>query len=91
MLMEAMAMEVPVVANAITGIVELVENGVSGLLVRPGRLDQLTDALAQLLEDPGAAPVDGRAGRRKVAAEYDLERNVRRPGPAASTGAPAAA
>ena len=76
-LMEAMAMEVPVVANAITGIVELVENGVSGVLVRPGRLDQLTDALAQLLQDPARQRAMGSAGRRKVAAEYDLERNVR--------------
>jgi colanic acid/amylovoran biosynthesis glycosyltransferase len=76
-LMEAMAMEVPVVTNAITGIVELVENGVSGLLVRPGRLDQLTDALAQLLTDHALRRSMGEAGRRRVAAEYDLGQNVR--------------
>ena len=75
-LMEAMAMEVPVVANAITGIVELVEDGVSGFLVRPGRVDELTDALARLLRDPGLRTSMGRAGRAKVAEEYDLERNV---------------
>ncbi|MGA2926213.1 MAG: glycosyltransferase family 4 protein, partial [Solirubrobacteraceae bacterium] len=77
-LMEAMAMEVPVVANAITGIVELVDDGVSGLLVRPGRLDQLTDALARLLADPALRSAIGRAGRARLAAEYDLHRNARR-------------
>jgi colanic acid/amylovoran biosynthesis glycosyltransferase len=77
-LMEAMAMEVPVVANAITGIVELVDDGVNGFLVRPGRLDELTDRLARLLEDPGLRGSMGRAGRAKVADEYDLERNVKR-------------
>ncbi len=76
-LMEAMAMEVPVVASAITGIVELVEDGVSGFLVRPGRLDQLTDRLARLLEDPELRSSMGRAGRSRVASEYDLERNAR--------------
>jgi colanic acid/amylovoran biosynthesis glycosyltransferase len=75
-LMEAMAMEVPVVANAITGIVELVDDGVSGFLVRPGRVDELTDRLARLLRDPGLRASMGRAGRAKVAEEYDLKRNV---------------
>jgi colanic acid/amylovoran biosynthesis glycosyltransferase len=77
-LMEAMAMEVPVVANAITGIVELVDNGVSGLLVRPGRVDELTEQLAKLLENPALRRSMGRAGRARVQAEYDLEHNVRR-------------
>ncbi len=76
-LMEAMAMALPVVANAITGIVELVDDGVSGFLVRPGRLDQLTDRLARLLQDPRLRSSMGRAGRRRVAAEYDLEQNAR--------------
>jgi glycosyltransferase involved in cell wall biosynthesis len=77
-LMEAMAMEVPVVANAITGIVELVEDGVSGFLVRPGHVDELTERLAQLLEDSALRQSMGQAGRARVQAEYDLDRNVRR-------------
>jgi colanic acid/amylovoran biosynthesis glycosyltransferase len=77
-LMEAMAMEVPVVANAITGIVELVEDQKSGFLVRPGRVDELTERLATLLEDPELRHSMGRAGRARVSAEYDLEANVQR-------------
>jgi colanic acid/amylovoran biosynthesis glycosyltransferase len=75
-LMEAMAMEMPVVANAITGIPELVEDGVSGFLVRPGRVDELVERLARLLDDSALRASMGRAGRRKVAAEYDLEDNA---------------
>ena len=51
-LMEAMAMEIPVVATEIMGVPELVEHEVSGLLVPPARPDLLADALVRLLGDP---------------------------------------
>jgi glycosyltransferase involved in cell wall biosynthesis len=73
-LTEAMAMGLPVVASRITGIPELVEEGVSGVLVVPGRADQLTDALAHLVsEPPDRRRAMGRAGQEKVAREFDLE------------------
>ena len=50
-LMEAMAMGVPVVTTRIAGIPELIEDQVSGLLVTPGRVDQLADAVERLLTD----------------------------------------
>ena len=76
-LMEAMAMERPVVATQIAGIPELVEDGESGLLVAPGRADLLADALERL----GTATQDerramGRAGRAKVTAEFDVARSA---------------
>jgi glycosyltransferase involved in cell wall biosynthesis len=74
-LMEAMARELPVVATSIAGIPELVDDGVSGMLVRPGRPDQLAAALAKLIGDPGLGLRMGRAGREKVAAEYDTRRS----------------
>jgi hypothetical protein len=82
------------VATAITGIPELVEDGVSGFLVRPGRVDLLAERLAQLLSDPALRAAMGQAGRRKVLAEYDVARNAeelaglfraRAPGAAASS------
>jgi glycosyltransferase involved in cell wall biosynthesis len=75
-LMEAMAMEIPVLANAITGIVELVEDEVSGFLVRPGRVDQLADRLEQLASDAELRAAMGRAGRSRIAREYDLDANA---------------
>jgi glycosyltransferase involved in cell wall biosynthesis len=71
-LMEAMATELPVVATTIAGIPELVEDGVSGLLVSPGRPDLLADALCALAGDPARCAAMGAAGREKVRAEFDV-------------------
>jgi glycosyltransferase involved in cell wall biosynthesis len=51
-LMEALALGLPVVATAVGGIPEAVTDGVEGRLVEPGRPDELTDAIAQLVSDP---------------------------------------
>ena len=78
-LIEAMAMGLPVVASHITGIPELVEEGVSGLLPTPGRGDELTDALAKLVETgPERRAEMGRSGRAKVEAEFDVAETARR-------------
>jgi glycosyltransferase involved in cell wall biosynthesis len=72
-LMEAMACGLPVVATHITGVPELVEEGVSGHLVPPGRADLLADALERVLAaSPEARRGMGRAGRAKVAAEFEI-------------------
>ncbi len=76
-LMEAMAMEIPVVTTTVAGIGELVEDGVSGLLVRPSRDDQLVDALERLATDPALRERLGRAGREKVEAEFEIGRSAR--------------
>jgi colanic acid/amylovoran biosynthesis glycosyltransferase len=70
--MEAMATGLPVVATRITGVPELVEDGVSGILVPPGRADLLTQALDALAEEPGRIPALAAAARRKVEAEFDI-------------------
>jgi colanic acid/amylovoran biosynthesis glycosyltransferase len=77
-LMEAMAMARPVVSTRIMGIPELVEDGRTGLLVTPGRLDELVDALQRLIADPGLRAQLGRAGREKVLREYDVDRSAAR-------------
>ena len=70
-LMEAMSTGLPVVANHITGIPELVEDEVSGLLVRPGRSDLLVQALERLVGDSDLRARMGRAGREKVLREFE--------------------
>ena len=69
-LMEAMATELPVVATNISGIPELVVDGVNGLLIRPGRADLLADAIAKLAADPELRHRLGRRGRASVLAEF---------------------
>lgn len=70
-LMEAMAMGVPVVAPRISGIPELVEDGVGGLLVSPARADLTAGALARLAADPELAERLAAAGRAAVAERYE--------------------
>lgn len=70
-LMEAMSCELPVVSTTIAGIPELVEDGVSGLLVPPGRPDLVAEALARL-RDPELRRRMGRAGRGKVEEAFDI-------------------
>jgi glycosyltransferase involved in cell wall biosynthesis len=69
-LMEAMAMELPVVATRIAGIPELVEDGVAGRLVPPGRVDLVAEALRCVLADPGRDAM-GRAGRARVVGQFN--------------------
>jgi colanic acid/amylovoran biosynthesis glycosyltransferase len=75
--MEAMAMELPVVTTRITGIPELVEDGEQGLLVPPGRVDRLTEALEQLVRSPDALRRMGAAGRRKIQDDFDVAQSAR--------------
>jgi colanic acid/amylovoran biosynthesis glycosyltransferase len=72
-LMEAMAMEVPTISTRIAGIPELIEDGVGGLLVPPGRADRLAAAIASVIDDPERGRRLAAEGRAKVLAEFDAE------------------
>jgi colanic acid/amylovoran biosynthesis glycosyltransferase len=75
-LMEAMAFAVPVVSSELSGIPELVENGVSGLLVPPRDVKGLADSLARLATDHDLRRCFGEAGRQKVLKDFDLSQNA---------------
>jgi glycosyltransferase involved in cell wall biosynthesis len=75
-LMEAMAMEIPCVSTHITGIPELIRNGVDGLLVAPSDLDGLIAALSDLMDDAELRERLGKSGRQRVLEDYDLSRSV---------------
>ena len=68
--LEAMACQTAVVASAVGGIVEVVEDGQTGLLVPPARPDALAEALNRVLANPALARAMGQAGRRRVEAEF---------------------
>jgi glycosyltransferase involved in cell wall biosynthesis len=76
--MEAMAMELPVVTTRIMGIPELIEDGTEGLLVPPGRVDWLVEALERLVRSPDVRRRMGRAGRQKVHQDYDVAQSAER-------------
>jgi glycogen synthase len=64
--LEAMACEAPVVASAVGGILEVVQDGVTGALVPPGDAAALARAMNAVLADPARAREMGRAGRRRA-------------------------
>jgi glycosyltransferase involved in cell wall biosynthesis len=70
--LEAMERARPVIAAEIGGLGELVEDGVTGLLVPPGNADALATAIVRLTGDLDAAARMGEAGRRR-AVEYFLQ------------------
>jgi glycosyltransferase involved in cell wall biosynthesis len=75
-LLEAMAMHIPVVSTDLTGVPEIVEDGITGLLVPQNDPAALAAALARLLSDPALREQMGRAARAKAAREFDLRQNV---------------
>lgn len=70
-LLEAMAAGHPVVASRVGAIPEIVEDGVSGLLVAPGSSDALARAIDELIRNPQTAKRLGDAGHNQVCAQYD--------------------
>ncbi len=75
-LLEAMAMGLPSVSTRLTGIPEIIDDGVTGLLVSPQDPPALADALARLLENPALCQAMGQAARLKVGRAFNLRENV---------------
>jgi glycosyltransferase involved in cell wall biosynthesis len=71
---EAMAMELPVVALRSGGAPEIIEHGVTGLLAAPDDPDDLAGCLSVLLADPLLRRCMGVAGRRRVEADFTVQR-----------------
>jgi glycosyltransferase involved in cell wall biosynthesis len=63
---EAMAHGRPVVATSVGGLVDAIEDGVSGVLVPPGDPGALREALERVLDDPGLRARLGAAARERV-------------------------
>jgi glycosyltransferase involved in cell wall biosynthesis len=72
--LEAMALERPVVASNTGGLPEAVADGETGLLVPPGDASALADAVLALIADPTRRAALGRAGRARVEAHFDADR-----------------
>lgn len=74
--LEAMAMAKPVVATDVAGVSELVEHGVTGLLVEAEKPEALAQDLLRLMDNPGLAAQMGAAGRQRVERQFSVERMV---------------
>ena len=72
-LLEAMAMEKPVVASHVGGIPDLVKHQVNGLLVKPGDVAELTNALEQILSDSVLSSKMGKEGRKRIQEQFSSD------------------
>jgi glycosyltransferase involved in cell wall biosynthesis len=72
-LLEAMAAGLPVVSTRVMGVPEVVDDEATGLLVSPGRVDELADALERLAASPDLCERLGRHGRMRVDTEFALD------------------
>jgi N-acetyl-alpha-D-glucosaminyl L-malate synthase BshA len=77
-ILEGMFFGCPSVATRVGGIPEVVEDGVSGLLVPAGDVDALTRAVQRLIGDPASRVAMGRAARQRAQEQFSAERIVSR-------------
>ncbi|HMN68503.1 MAG TPA: glycosyltransferase [Bdellovibrionales bacterium] len=75
-LIEASATGIPVIGSRVGGIPEVVEDGVTGLLVRPDRTQELADTLWRLIKDQRLRVQLGQNGRDKVVREFSWQASV---------------
>jgi glycosyltransferase involved in cell wall biosynthesis len=75
---EALALGVPVVGSDYAGIPDLIEDGATGRLVPPGDAVALADALQEVHDHPQRVAVWARTGREEVRRRFSLQREVRR-------------
>jgi D-inositol-3-phosphate glycosyltransferase len=74
--LEAMACELPVVASAVGGLLETIDDGSTGVLVPAGDVEALADRLLALLGDTRLRLRLGAAAREKVATRFSWQRTV---------------
>jgi len=72
--LEAWAAGLPVIASAVGGVPDLVEQRRTGLLFRSGDEGTLADLLREIVRDPGYGRCLGEAGRQQVLSRYNLSR-----------------
>ncbi|MFB0554132.1 MAG: glycosyltransferase [Phycisphaerae bacterium] len=75
-MIEAMACEVPIVSTAISGIPELVEDGITGRLAPEKDTDSLAQILKELLADMDKIEQFGKAGRERVLKDFCISKNA---------------
>ena len=76
-IVEAMAMEKPVVASDAEGIHEVINHGVSGFIVPVDDVNSLADAVISVLNDPKLAAKLGKQGRETGIERFSIESHVK--------------
>jgi glycosyltransferase involved in cell wall biosynthesis len=74
--LEAMACGLPIVASWVGGLPDLVHDGVNGILIEPGKPEQLASALNKLAKDPDLRASMGKASYQLACEQYDIDQHV---------------
>jgi glycosyltransferase involved in cell wall biosynthesis len=77
-IVEAMACGQPVIAAKAGGVLEIIEDGVTGILVAPGDVSSLADAMCSLLGNEAKRDAIGQAARKRMERSFTLEDQVKR-------------
>ena len=72
--LEAMAAGVPVVATRVGGVPDIIDDGLSGLLVRPGDTAAIAAGIERLLDDKVLSQALAERGRERIASAFSVER-----------------
>lgn len=75
-LLESMAMNVPVISSRVSAIPELITDQENGILVKPDNPDELFRAIISLINSPEKRINLGREGRKTVIADFNIDRNI---------------
>lgn len=75
-LLEAMAYALPVVSTPVGGIPDAVRHGENGLLVTPGKVEELAGALSMLLREPATRARLGAAARRTIEERFSQQASL---------------
>jgi colanic acid/amylovoran biosynthesis glycosyltransferase len=76
-LMEAMALEVPTLSTDITGVPELIDDGIDGMIVPQNDPRSLAEAILKIKNDPNFAETIRKNGRKKIQTKFNVARNVK--------------
>jgi lipopolysaccharide heptosyltransferase II len=72
-LIEAGAMGVPVVATKVGGVIDIIDEDKTGLLVAPGDAQQMAEAISRLIKDRTLATCLAKAAQKKITREFNLD------------------
>ena len=75
-LLEAMAMNVPVISSRVSAVPELISENKNGILVNPNSPMELTEAIVSLINSPEKRENLGKEGRKTVLENFNIERNI---------------
>lgn len=76
--LEALLMEVPVIATDVGGTAEVLRHDETGILIRPGAVDELVERVGAFCREPEKLRVMARRGRQDISRRYDHNQRVDR-------------